>query len=140
MLETDIIREEITYEDCKIGGVIHEVKLTDNKALGRNRLKCNSTASLLVLKGSSKDWRYKWYPFWALEIYDKDGNKVRTALTKELFFSLIDEFFIHEERVDQTRNRTSDVPKYEQALKEIVLRIQKKLERYDIPEIYKKQK
>ena len=138
-----IEREEITAENMgmlSLGSEVHRVKLIYKTALMKGRLKCNSEASLVIIKGNSKDIRYQWYPFWSLELYDRDGNTTITSLSKELFFSIIEEFFLHEWRVDNTRDRKSDIENYEKKLKEIVFTIQKKIHQYNIPEIYKTQK
>jgi len=137
--------EKNTDKDIKtlqFGSTIREISLLDDEALKnlkKPRKLCNCSAKLIIRKGSSLDKRYSWYPNWSVEITGEDGHTITWTPTKKLFFNLIDEFFVHESLVDMTRNRNSDTEIYKNTLDEIVLRVQKQLKDFDIPEVYKKQ-
>lgn len=133
-------RKEIKVDDIEnlpLGSVIHKIELYDDKS---NALKeCNKKMLLIIRKGKSKDKRYLWYPNWSVEIESETGEIITWTPTKQLILNFIDEFLIHESRVDMTRNRKSDTDVYKKHIQEIILNVQETLRKWDIPEVYKKQ-
>ena len=132
-------RKEIKFEDIDkifFGGTIHRIELYDNESTAK---KCNKKMALLIRKRFPKDKRYNWYPNWSVEIEGETGEIITWSPTKKLILNFIDEFLIHEARVDMTRNRKSDTEVYKKHIQEIVLNVQNTLRKWDIPEVYKKQ-
>lgn len=135
-----MIRKEINIEKIELipmGGVIHRIELYDNES--RALKECNKKMNLIIRKGRSKDPRYLWYPNWSVEIQSETGETITWTPTKKLILNFVDEFLIHEARVDMTRNRKSDTDVYKKHIQEIVLKIQDTLRKWEIPEVYKKQ-
>lgn len=134
-------RKEINIEnteEIKMGDVIHRIEMYDDESKARKE--CNKKLALIIRKGRSKDGRYSWYPNWSIEIESETGQVITWTPTKKLILSFIDEFLIHEARVDMTRNRNHDTDVYKKHIQEIVLNVQDSLRKYDIPEMYKQQK
>jgi hypothetical protein len=120
----------------KIGSTIHKIFLTDTSSSAKE---CNRKICLLIRKGRSKDKRYDWYPNWSVEIKGENGESITWTPTKKLILSFIDEFLIHEARVDMTRSRKSDTEVYKKHINKIILNIQSTLRTFEIPDIYKQQ-
>jgi len=134
-------RKEIKIDDIEklpLGSVVHRIELYDNESKATKD--CNKKLALIIRKGRSKDKRYGWYPNWSVEIESEKGELITWTPTKKLILNFIDEFLIHESRVDMTRNRKSDTDVYKKHIQEIILNVQESLRKWDIPEIYKKQK
>lgn len=98
-----MLRKEIEVEDidsCPMGSIIHKIKMYDDESLARKT--CNKKLTLIIRKGRSKDKRYSWYPNWSVEIEGENGEIITWTPTKKLILNFIDEFLIHEARVDMT--------------------------------------
>lgn len=119
-------------KDAKLGDVVYEIYLTDVAGLNRKCKARNCILKFQVIKGKSNDPRYSWYPFWGLELPDKE-----CAPTRNLIYALLKEILIHETRVDMTRNRKSDSIIWKKRLIEIGNSIQRSLEECTFPDIYR---
>ncbi len=143
MNEEKIEKGTLSYEEIKnikFGEPVYSVKIIGDSI---NVKENNNKVTLLIRKGENRppNNKYNWYPYWALSIEGEDGQVVTWTPTRNLFERIIEQVFIHEERVDRTRtNRERDVPIWKKKLEVIVNSIQKKLFDLDIPPIYFKQK
>jgi len=68
--------------------------------------------NLKVRNGFSKDARYKYYPYWYLEIIGDGNKKVNITPSFEQIRNLLIDIFNHEKMVDNSRNRIHDAPKW----------------------------
>ncbi len=118
---------------------IHRVTLIDEKGLENDRKEDNCKVSIVIRKGNSSDKKYKWFPYWGIEFISQEGNKTTWIPTKDLIISIFDEFLLHETRIDNTRDRKEDLQKYQETMKNILLRVQQKLNDFEIPKCYKRQ-
>jgi len=124
--------KSIERKEKTINKNLYEIELTDVAGLNRKKLAKNCTLKFKVIRGKSDDPRYSRYPYWGLELPDKD-----CAPTRNLIYALLKEILIHETRVDMTRNRKSDSIIWKKRLIEIGNSIQRSLEEYTFPDIYR---
>lgn len=136
-----MIRKEIDLskdiKNIKFGSIIHKIELYDDESKALKE--CNKKINLIIIKGMSKDKRYAWYPYWSVEIQSEQGDIITWTPTKKLTLSFMNEFLIHESRVDMTRNRKSDTSIYKKHIQNIILNVQKTLNEFNIPAVYKTQ-
>jgi len=123
--------KSIERKEKTINKNLYEIELTDVAGLKRKKLAKNCTLKFKVIRGKSDDPKYSRYPYWGLELPDKD-----CAPTRNLIYALLEEILIHETRVDNTRHRKPDSIIWKKRLDALSNRIQRSLREYSIPDIY----
>lgn len=134
-------RKEIENKELdktRIMDEIHRIELEDDVSGAKKE--GNRKASIIIVKGRSKDPKYKWYPYWSVQLKGQEGSISTWTPTKDLMMNIVSEFFLHEERTDLTRDRRDELKVHEEKIKEILTSVQQKIKDFEIPEAYKRQR
>jgi hypothetical protein len=76
--------------------------------------------SVKVRIGTSHNGSYNCYPEWYLEVEGEDGVKTRLSPKFEDLKNVIRDILLHEKKVDMTRDRVPNFPKWKEFLKKVI--------------------
>jgi len=83
-------------------------------------IKMSGKIKLKVREGISKDPRYKTYPYWSWEITGEDGVTTNITPSYAQLKKALIEIFVHEKKVDISRNRKPDAVKWKDFINNVL--------------------